>query len=142
MNLKILLWIFVINHYDQSFCDQSQKLWSIYFINYWDACLYSSSMIKKRLVHKWDLERNQHPFASLLLLLLLLSHFSRSGSPVPGILQTRTLEWVAISFSNAWKWKVKVKSLSHVWPLATPQTAAYQLNLFKNRTKQGRFIPK
>ena len=40
---------------------------------------------------------------------------SPPGSPVPGILQARTLEWVAISFSNAWKWKVKVKSLSHVW---------------------------
>ena len=39
---------------------------------------------------------------------------SPPGSPVPGILQARTLEWVAISFSNAWKWKVKVKSLSHV----------------------------
>ena len=49
-----------------------------------------------------------------------------SGSPVPGILQARTLEWVAISFSNAWKWKVKVKSLSHVWLLGTPWTAAYQ----------------
>ena len=48
------------------------------------------------------------------------------GSPVPGILQTRTLEWVAISFSNAWKWKVKVKSLSPVQLLATPWTAAYQ----------------
>jgi len=48
------------------------------------------------------------------------------GSPVPGILQARTLEWVAISFSNAWKWKVKVKSLSHVWLLATPWTAAHQ----------------
>ena len=48
------------------------------------------------------------------------------GSPVPGILQARTLEWVAISFSNAWKGKVKVKSLSHVWLLATPWTAAYQ----------------
>ena len=36
------------------------------------------------------------------------------GSSVPGILQARTLEWVAISFSNVWKWKVKVKSLSHV----------------------------
>ena len=48
------------------------------------------------------------------------------GSPIPGILQVRTLEWVAISFSNAWKWKVKVKSLSHVWLLATPWTAAYQ----------------
>ena len=47
-------------------------------------------------------------------------------SPVPGILQARTLEWVAISFSNAWKWKVKVKSLSHAWLLATPWTAAHQ----------------
>ena len=51
---------------------------------------------------------------------------SPSGSPVPGILQARTPEQVAISFSNAWKWKVKVKSLSHVRLLATPCTAAYQ----------------
>ena len=51
---------------------------------------------------------------------------SPPGSPVPEILQARTLEWVAISFSNAWKWKVKVKSLSHVQLLATPQTAAHQ----------------
>ena len=48
------------------------------------------------------------------------------GSSVPGILQARTLEWVAISFSSAWKWKVKVKLLSHVQLLATPWTAAYQ----------------
>ena len=51
---------------------------------------------------------------------------SPPGSPVPGILQARTLEWVAISFSNAWKWKVKVKSLSRVRLLATPWTAAHQ----------------
>ena len=51
---------------------------------------------------------------------------SPPGSPVPGILQARTREWVAISFSNAWKWKVKVKSLSHVWLLATLWTAAHQ----------------
>ena len=51
---------------------------------------------------------------------------SPPGSPVPGILQARTLEWVAISFSNAWKWKGKVKSLSRVWLLATPWTAAHQ----------------
>ena len=51
---------------------------------------------------------------------------SPPGFSVPGILQARILEWVAISFSNAWKWKVKVKSLSHVWLLATPRTAAYQ----------------
>ena len=47
------------------------------------------------------------------------------GSSVPGILQARTLEWVAISFSNAWKWKVKVKSLSRVRLLATRWTATY-----------------
>ena len=51
---------------------------------------------------------------------------SPPGSPVPGILQARILEWVAISFSNAWKCKVKVKSLSRVRLLATPWTAAYQ----------------
>ena len=51
---------------------------------------------------------------------------SPPGSSVPGILQARTLEWVAISFSNARKWKVKVKSLSRVQLLATPWTAAYQ----------------
>ena len=51
---------------------------------------------------------------------------SPPGSPIPGILQARTLEWVAISFSNAWKWKVKVKSLSRARLLATPWTAAYQ----------------
>ena len=69
----------------------------------------------------------------LLLLLLLLSHFSQvwlcetpPGSPVPGILQARTLEWFAISFSNAWKWKVKVKSRSRFQLLATPWIAAYQ----------------
>ena len=71
------------------------------------------------------------------MLLLLLSRFSRvrlcapidgspPGSPVPGILQARTLEWDAISFSNAWKWKVKVKLLSCVRLLATPWTAAHQ----------------
>ena len=51
---------------------------------------------------------------------------SPPGSAVLGILQARTLEWVAISFSNAWKWKVKVKSFSRVRPLATPWTAAFQ----------------
>ena len=51
---------------------------------------------------------------------------SPPGFPVPEILQARTLEWVAISFSKAWKSKVKVKSLSHVWLFATPWTAAHQ----------------
>ena len=61
---------------------------------------------------------------------------SPSGSPVPGILQARTLEWFAISFSNAWKWKVKVKSLSHVWLLVTPWTAAYQAPLSTGFSRQ------
>ena len=75
-----------------------------------------------------------------LLLLLLLSRFSRvwlcdpidvspPGSSDPGILQARTLERVAISFSSAWKWKVKVKSLSHVRLFVTPWTAAHQAPL-------------
>ena len=51
---------------------------------------------------------------------------SPPGSSVHGILQARTLEWVAMSSSNAWKWKVKVKSLSRVRLLATPWTIAYQ----------------
>ena len=51
---------------------------------------------------------------------------SPPGSTAPGILQARTLEWIAISFSSAWKWKVKVKSLSCVRLLVTPWTAAYQ----------------
>ena len=51
---------------------------------------------------------------------------SPPGTAIPGILQARTLEWVAISFSNAWKWKVRVKSLSHVQLFAAPWTAAYQ----------------
>ena len=78
-------------------------------------------------------------FTLLLLLLLSLQSCptlcdpkdsSPPGSPVLGILQgrtleARTLEWVATSFSNAWKGKVKVKSLSRVWLFATPWTAAY-----------------
>ena len=63
---------------------------------------------------------------------------SPPGSPIPRILQARTLEWVAISFSNAWKWKVKVKLLSHVRLLATPWTAVYQappsMRFFQART--------
>ena len=61
---------------------------------------------------------------------------SPPGSPVPGTLQARTLEWVAISSSNAWKWKVKVKSLSRVWLFATPWTAAYQAPLSMGFSRQ------
>ena len=58
------------------------------------------------------------------------------GSPVPGIVQARTLEWVAISFSNAWKWKVKVKSLSRVQLFMTPWTAAHQAPLSMGFSRQ------
>ena len=61
---------------------------------------------------------------------------SPPGSAVPGILQARTLEWVAISFSNAWKWKVEVKSLSRVQLLATPWTAAYEAPLSMGFSRQ------
>ena len=61
---------------------------------------------------------------------------SPPGSPVPGILQARTLEWVAISFSNARNWKVKVKSLSSILLLASPWTAAYQAPLSMGFSRQ------
>ena len=61
---------------------------------------------------------------------------SPPGSPIPGILQARTLEWVAISFSNASKWKVKVKLLSHVRLFATPWTVAYQAPLSMGFSRQ------
>jgi len=61
---------------------------------------------------------------------------SPPGSPVPGILQARTLEWVAISFSNAWKWKGKVKSLSRVRLLGTQWTAALQASLSMGFSRQ------
>ena len=88
-----------------------------------------------------------HSLNTLMLLLLLKSlqlcptlcdpiDGSPPGSAVPGILQARTLEWVAMSFSNAWKWKVKVKSLSCVRPSVTPWTAAYQAPLFMGFARQ------
>ena len=61
---------------------------------------------------------------------------SPTGSSVPGILRARILEWVAISFSNAWKWKVKVKSLSRVRLLATPCIIAYHAPLSMGFSRQ------
>ena len=61
---------------------------------------------------------------------------SPPGYPVPGILQARTLEWVAISFSNAWKWKMKVKLLSCVRFFTTPWTAAYKAPSFMGFSRQ------
>ena len=66
---------------------------------------------------------------------------SPPGSPVPGILQARTLEWVAISFSNAWKWKVKVKLLSRVQLFATPWTAAPSMGFSRQEYWSGVPLP-
>ena len=66
---------------------------------------------------------------------------SPPGSPVPGILQARTLEWVATSFSNAWKWKVKVKLLSRVQLLVTPWTAAHQASPSMRFSRQEYGVP-
>ena len=112
------------------------QLQSSIFSSYWALVPISlslvrfSSVVQSCLTLLWPHESS--------LLLLLLSRFSHvrlcvtpkdgspPGSPVPGILQARTLEWVAIAFSNAWKWKVNVKSHSPVRLFSTPWTAAYQ----------------
>jgi len=92
----------------------------------WGTCVY----LWRIHVDVWQNQYNAAAAAAALLqscpTLCNPIDSSPPGSPFPGILQARTLEWVAISFSNAWKWKVKVKSLSHVRLLATPWTAAYQ----------------
>ena len=81
-------------------------------------------------------------FCACMLSLLVLSSSlwpidcSPPGPSVHGIPQAGILEWVAISFSNAWKWKVKVKSLSPVWLLATPWTAAHQAPLSMGFSRQ------
>ena len=97
----------------------------------------TKTYLKKRKKKK----KNRHPKSQRVNLIQMM-HAAKSlqscptlcdptdgsppGSPIPGILQARTLEWVAISFSNAWKWKVKVKSLSRVQSSVTPWTAAHQ----------------
>ena len=91
----------------------------------------TDSSLKRNLHGRWQCPPLRIAAAATKLLQSCLTlcdpiHSSPPSSPIPGILQARTLEWVAISFSNAWKWKVKVKSLSHVRLVATPWTAAYQ----------------
>ena len=85
-------------------------------------------------VLKW--KESESEVAQSCLTLCYPIDSSPPGSPIPGILQARTLEWVAISFSNAWKWKVKVKSFSHVRLFETPWTAAYQAPLSMGFSRQ------
>ena len=84
------------------------------------------SWIGRQILYHWAAAATAAKSLQLCPILCDPVDGSPPGSPVPGILLARTLEWVAISFSNAWKWKVKVKSLSRVRLLATPWTAAYQ----------------
>ena len=112
---------------------QINKMWSIHTMKYYsaleensDTC-YNTDELRGHYV-QWNNTAAAAAAKSLQSCPTLCDPIdgSPSGSPVPGILQARTLEWVAISFSNAWKWKVKVKSLSRVRLLATSWTAAYQ----------------
>ena len=107
------------------------------FLKHFFLPLFKEWNHKKQSIYMVQYMCSKLMFFPLSMLLLLLSHFSHvwlcdpvdsllPGFSVPGILQARTLEWVAISFSNAWKWKVKVKSLSCVQLLPTSWTAAYQ----------------
>ena len=105
-------------------------LHSFFFFFYWIAKLW----VRKELL--WG-ERLSAAAKSLQSCPTLCDPRDSSprGSPVPGILQARTLEWVAISFSNAWKWKVKVKSPSRVRLLVTPWTSRDCLGIEKCKTK-------
>ena len=92
------------------------------------ASLKNSLVIPLNIITMWHLNSYYAAVASFQSCPTLCDprDDSPQGSPVPGILQARTRKWVAISFSSAWKWKVKVKLLSRVPFLATPWTAAHQ----------------
>ena len=92
-----------------------------------DQCYNSVLLGKQRKIHPQGV-RAAAAAKSLQSCLTLCDPIDGSppGYPIPGILQARTLEWVAISFSNAWKWKVKVNSLSRVRLFATPWAVAHQ----------------
>ena len=119
----------------------NSKFWNLYIQHITISTIQltkSSTWITAKPVLRYSHSLLSPILPVLMLCYAMLSHFSRvwlcvtpktvayQAPPIPGILQARTLEWVAISFSNAWKWKVKVKSLSRVRLLATSWTAAYQ----------------
>ena len=95
--------------------------WKLFWFFFWPLCMAATAAAK--------------PLQSCPTLCNPIDG-SPPGSHVPGILQARTLEWVAISFSKAWKWKVKVKLLSRVRLLVTPWTAAYQAPLSMRFSRQ------
>ena len=109
------------------------------FLSFKPAFSLSSFTFIKRLFSSFSLSACVAAAAKSLQSCLTLGDpidGSPPGSPVSGILQARTLEWVTISFSNTWKWKVKVKSLSLVRLLATPWTAAHQTALSMGFSRQ------
>ena len=134
--LRMLVWLYMSIIFWRAFGTVKEKKASIRIHNFNSEIVSFNSMHKftRHKIHS-SINGTAKELASLRL---LLSRFSRCptlcnpidssppGFPVPGILQARTMEWVVISFSNAWKWKMKVKSLSRVRLLATPWTAAYQ----------------
>ena len=115
-----------------------------YYFNFWTISFFCAIVFYRRRTRtassqcflwrldntceRWSIQFMLHAAKSLQSCPTLCDPTDSSppGSPVPGILQARTLEWAAISFSNAWKWKVKVKLLSQVQPSAIPWTAAFQ----------------
>ena len=105
--------------------------------------MYDASMLMLIIIRKFQLKITSFLLAAAAAKLLqscptLWDPIDSSplGSSIPGILQARILEWAAISFSNAWKWKVKIKSFSHVQLLVTPWTAAYQTSLSLGFSRQ------
>ena len=122
----------------QTYSLLSEPLWvwacfiySIFPTKRLSFCLHKLSLILATIELLWQNNVGKAPAAaaakSLQPCLTLRPHrHSPPGSAVPGMLQARTLEWVAIFFSNAWNWKVKVRSLSRVQLFQTPWTAAYQ----------------
>ena len=103
--------------------------WQIYSGGLQNHCRWWSQPWNKKTLAPWKKSYEQPAAAKSLQSCLTLCDpidVSPSGSPIPGVLQARTLEWVAISFSNTWKWKGKVKSLSRTRLSVTPWTTAYQ----------------
>ena len=107
----------------------------LYFLGLQNHCAYLPQSWNQKMLAPWKESYDKPTAKSLQSCPILCNPIDGSppGSPVLGILQARTLEWVAISFSNAGKWKVKVKSLSRIRLLATLWTTAYQASPSKPR---------
>ena len=127
-------------NFQKSFWPMRDLIWTFRLTK--KACLWSIKYINTVYIcfnHQQKIYPEKNTRCILIIILIETSAAAKSlqscptqcdpidgsppGSPVPGILQARTLERVAISFTNAWKWKVKVKSLSRVWLFETPWTA-------------------